>query len=261
MTDEETVPAELARLWRVSTVSRLGRPAALDVDQVVRTAVRLAGRDGLAGVTLPKVAKALGVTPMSLYRYVGSKDELLVLMADSANCPAPDVSTSGRRWRAGLRQWALGQRAVYERHPWLAHLPITGPPSGPNAIAWMDAGLRILRDTGLDWGAKVGVVSLVGGYVRSASQLSLDLAAGRRDTGLDQEEVERNYGRTMARLVDPERFPEASKLFGSGLFESSVEQPTDEPVDHDFDFGLDLILDGVAAAIRSARRPTSTDAP
>ncbi|MEU6719573.1 helix-turn-helix domain-containing protein [Nonomuraea sp. NPDC046802] len=29
-----------------------------------------------AGATLPKVAEALGITKMSLYRYVGSKDEL-----------------------------------------------------------------------------------------------------------------------------------------------------------------------------------------
>ena len=261
MTGEEKVPAELGRLWRVPSGSRLGRPAALDVDRVVHAAVELAGHDGLAGVTLPKIATALGVTPMSLYRYVGSKDELLVLMTDFVTGPAPDVSTDPRRWRAGLRTWALGQQAVFARHPWLAHLPIPGPPRGPNSIAWLDAGLGILRDTGLDWGAKVGVVTLVGGYVRSASQLVVDLEASRRDTGLDQDQVERDYGRTMARLVDPDRFPEASKLFGSGLFEAPPEQPPGEPVDNDFTFGLELILDGVGAAIRAARRRPSTDAP
>jgi AcrR family transcriptional regulator len=253
MSDEE-VPAELSRLWRLSTGSRLGRPAELGVERVVRTAVDLADHDGLGGVTLPKIASALGFTTMSLYRYVGSKDELFVLMGDEAIGPAPEFSTDPQQWRAGLRQWALALRAVYARHRWLAHLPISGPPSGPNMIDWMDACLGILRDTGLDWAAKVGIATLISGYVRSASQLTLDLAQSRRDIGLDQLQVEQNYGRTLARLVDPERFPEAAKLFASGLFEPPPEPSGDEPVDHDFTFGLELTLDGVGAAIAASSR-------
>ncbi|WP_020577460.1 TetR/AcrR family transcriptional regulator [Actinopolymorpha alba] len=255
---EQEVPAALGRLWRVSAGYRLGRPAALDVERVVRTAVELADRDGLAGATLPKIAKELGFTSMSLYRYVGSKDELLVLMADAATGPAPDLAPDladgGKRWRAGLRQWALALGAVYVRHRWLAHLPIAGPPSGPNAIGWLDACLGVLRDTGLDWGAKVGIAVVLTGYVRSTSQQMLDMEEGRRDIGIDQVQVERAYGRTMARLVDPDRFPQAAKLFASGIFESPP-QPAEEPVDHDFTFGLELILDGVAAAIEVTTRP------
>src|SRR5690606_3192994 len=61
---EETMHPELARLWRVSPESRLGRPSELDVDTVVGQAVALADQDGLAAVTLPKIAKARGYTPM-----------------------------------------------------------------------------------------------------------------------------------------------------------------------------------------------------
>lgn len=95
---DDKVPVGLARLWRLPTESRLGRPAELDVEQVVRAAVELADRDGLAGVTLAKVAKELGYTTMSLYRHVGSKEELLVLMGDAATGPArtfPPAPRSG----------------------------------------------------------------------------------------------------------------------------------------------------------------------
>ena len=60
---DEDAPIELRRLWRVAVASRLGRPAELDVTRVVQAAVELADRDGLSGVTLPKVAKAVGFTP------------------------------------------------------------------------------------------------------------------------------------------------------------------------------------------------------
>jgi hypothetical protein len=53
----------------------------------------------------------------------------------------------------------------------------------------------------------------------------------------------------MAHLVDDERFPEAAKLFGSNLFETTQAQTSSAPADRDFTFGLELILDGVAAAV------------
>ncbi|MEK8173536.1 TetR/AcrR family transcriptional regulator [Streptomyces sp. M19] len=76
-------------------------PAALDTERVVRTGVELADRDGLGGATLPKIAKELGVSPMSLYRHVGSKDELLVLMRDVAIGPPPEATADAADWRAG----------------------------------------------------------------------------------------------------------------------------------------------------------------
>jgi AcrR family transcriptional regulator len=99
---DEEAPIALRRLWGVAVASRLGRPAELDVTRVVQAAVELADRDGLSGVTLPKVAKAVGFTPMSLYRYVGSKDELLVLMRDHAIGEPPEISAE-TGWREGPR--------------------------------------------------------------------------------------------------------------------------------------------------------------
>jgi AcrR family transcriptional regulator len=220
------------------------------VNRVVDTAVTLADRDGLAGATLPKIAAALGVTPMSLYRHIGSKNELIVLMADLGTGPATELAASNGEWRTDLRYWALAQLAVYHRHPWLAQLPVSGPPRGPNAIDWMDAGLRALRDTELDWAAKVGVITVVSGYVRQGYVLASQLEQGSRAAGLAQAQVEQNYGRDLARLVDSARYPDAAQLFSANIFESPP--PDDGTDDPDFTFGLELILDGVAAAIRDA---------
>ncbi|MEV6558737.1 TetR/AcrR family transcriptional regulator [Nocardia sp. NPDC051756] len=247
---DDTPPNELVRLWRLPTGARLGRPAGLDVEQVVRTAVQLADRDGLSGATLPKIAETLGVTPMSLYRHIGSKEELLVLMGDAATGPPPDFLAPVDDWRPALREWACALWSIHRQRPWLTQLPISGPPSGPSAIGWMDAGLRALRPTGLDAGAKVGIVMVVSGYVRQADLLAQQLEQGRRATGLDEPETNRNYARHMARLVDPARFPDAAALFTSDLFESPP--PTPDPTRDDFEFGLNIILDGIATTITRA---------
>ncbi|TDE60459.1 TetR/AcrR family transcriptional regulator [Nonomuraea mesophila] len=241
------MPAPLRRLWRLSTGSHRGRPAGLDVDRVVRTAMELADRHGLPGATLPKVAETLGVTKMSLYRYVGSKDELFDLMADLATGPPPQISEQAG-WRAGVRQWMLANRQVYERHPWLSQLPITGPPRGPHAIGWMDAMLRALRGTGLDWRVKVGVLNLVGGFVRTVGAQEQQLAQGRRQTGLDLAQTERAYSGAMAALVDADRFPEAAQLFASDAFTS----PPPDGASAGFPFGMELILDGIELLIAKA---------
>ncbi|MDP9869237.1 MULTISPECIES: TetR/AcrR family transcriptional regulator [Streptosporangium] len=250
MTSEHFVPAALRRLWRMTEPSRLGRPAALDVDLIVATAVEIADCDGLGGVTIPKVAKSLGFTGMSLYRHVGSKDELLTLMTDHALGMPPDMGTGD--WREGLRRWASAQRAVFQQRPWLTRVPISGPPSGPNGIAWMEAALAVMSRTRLDRAHKVGVLSLIGGYVLQSVRQHSDLAESRaEDQG--QADAERAQARALVRLVDPERFPETARLFSSTLFETPPSNTPDETVaDADFSLGLELILDGVAVRMEQS---------
>ncbi len=252
MTDPE-IPADLRRLWRLPTPTRLGRPADLDVEQVVRAAVDLADRDGLAGVTLQKVAQALGFTKMSLYRHVGSKEELFELMVDHAAGAAPDCGTDPQHWRDGLRRWARAIRAKYAEHPWLSDVPISGPPRGPNSVSWMNAFLGVLRDTGLDLMTAVGILNAVTGQVRHAIMLERQLEQGRQASGLSQAQVEQNYGRALASLIEPARFPDAARLFGGGVFEPSPGPAATYSTDDDFSFGLELILDGIAAAIEASR--------
>ncbi|MGK4597408.1 TetR/AcrR family transcriptional regulator [Amycolatopsis sp. w19] len=243
MTDEAGAPATLMRLWRRSERSTRGRPSVLDIDGVVAAAVDLADREGVANVTLANVAKDLGVTKMSLYRHIGSKAELLELMADVAIGDPPEVEPTGD-WRAELTTLAEANRDVLMSHPWLVELPLSGPPAGPHAVAWMDAFLRTLRETGLDWGTKGGILVLIGGYVRLACAQALQLAEGRKDSGLTQAQAEQAYGKGLAELIDPERFPDAVGFLSSGL--GGSEQNSD------FDFGLDVVLDGIAALVEAS---------
>ena len=236
-------------MWRPHVRSERGRPAQLDTARIVETALALADRGGVAALTLPQVARALGYTTMSLYRHVGARDEFLQRVQDAAIGPPPGIDTAADAWREGLTRWALAQRAVFQRRAWLARLPISGPPLGPNQVGWMEAALRALGGTGLQWSEKLGVLLLVSGYVRQSAMLEEDLKAGERGSGASP--GARRYGRVLAQLVDPVRFPEMSQLLASGTFDSPG---SDEYEDADFAFGLERILDGVGAVVNRRRK-------
>jgi AcrR family transcriptional regulator len=232
------LPASIEAAWgRRERPSRGPKPT-LSLEQIVHAAIGIARADGLAAVSMARVAQELGAATMSLYRYVAAKDELIALMVDAALGP-PTRGDPGESWRDGLARWAWDFHERLRQHPWSLRVPIGGLPTTPNLVAWLEDALWSLRDTGLSEDAKASVVLLLSGYVRSEGTLTADLVAA----GAISDEVMSGYSRLMAALADPERFPALHKLLAAGVFEAA-----DDP-DKEFAFGLERILDGVAALI------------
>jgi AcrR family transcriptional regulator len=245
--DESTgtgLPPSLEAAWGVRGRPAKGPKPGLTLERIVEAAVHLAASEGLAAVSMSRVATALGASAMGLYRYVAAKDELLALMLDAVTGPPPtDLPRPGEGWRTGLSRWAFAERAVLRQNPWVAHLPLNGPPVTPNQIGWLERGLRCLGDTSLDEGEKLSVILLVSGFVWRDATLVADIEAAM---GSDKwRQVAADWGRTLAKLIDEERFPAISAMIASGI----LDEP-DEP-DYDFTFGLERILDGIDAHIRA----------
>jgi AcrR family transcriptional regulator len=242
------LPASIEAAWGVRERAPKGPRPALSLARIVDAAARVATADGLAAVSMSRVAADLGVSTMSLYRYVASKDELLALMTDLPfeAPPAPRGPEEG--WREGLARWAWTERAVLRRNPWVLRIPISGPPITPNAIVWLERGLDCLRGTGLREDEKLSVMLLVTGYVRNQTLLEAEIAAAQAAgvTAPDPELLP-SYGRLMARLTDPERFPALHAVIAAGVF----DEPGDG--DYDFRFGLERVLDGIEALIDKRR--------
>lgn len=247
--DDSGLPHELEILW--GSRGRSGRRArpGLSLERVVAAAVEIADSDGLAQVSMSRVAQRLGFTTMSLYRHVRSKEELLLLMQEAAVGVPPTEPDPAGGWRAGLERWARDQLAVFHRHPWLLQIPISGPPLAPSNLAWLEHALRVLRPTALDPGEKIGVIMLVSGYVRTEAQLSRDLTlAGAAASAEAAAEGGKplSYGRKLAKLIDAERFPALLEVVESGVLDGP-EGYTEQ----DFAFGLNRLLDGVDVLIRA----------
>lgn len=250
--ENDAVPDALRRLWRLPMPqSRLGRKSALDIETVVSTAVRLADRGGLDAATLPRVADELGVTAMSLYRYVGSKQELLLLMVDAASEP-PQAGTAPSNWREGLRSWAFDLWELSSRRPWIPRVPVYSIPSGPHQIAWMERALAALADTEVEWGDKLVAIGLLSGYVRQSVLLTEDLSAGRPNDE-EQADNEYRYGLALRELIDPEHFPNLADMLATDVFISD-DASSAETARRDFATGLDLVLDGLEARIGSQEK-------
>jgi AcrR family transcriptional regulator len=236
------LPKNLVVLYEARDTHRPGPKPALRLDGVIAAAVQIADAEGLSGVSMAKVAERLGYTTMSLYRYVKSKDDLLLLMADTANSEQAPVATP-QAWRTGLEDWARGIFGIYRAHPWLLQVPISGPPAGPSQLLWMEAGLQNLAALDLPEGVKLQIIQLLHGYARGEAQFSNDLS------GLDPAaDTSANYGAILRTVVDPVTHPALSRLTASGIFDSPADY--DEGVD--FGFGLRTILDGVEQLVGSA---------
>lgn len=242
MSEQPDLPADVALMWGLRDTSRRGPKPSLTVEDIVRAAIEIADAEGLAAVSMARVAERLGNSTMALYRHVKSKDELLVVMSDGA-LEHPQPLPEGMDWRTGLTFWADGVMAAVKQHRWYASLPISGPPAGPNNLAWFDSALGALKDTGLSEEGKVGVVMGLMTYVQGQMRLSLDLAAGFADNP----DAFSRYGATLARVVDPRQLPALARVIAAGVFEA--DNTFEEDGDSDFDFGLQLYLDGVAGFI------------
>lgn len=236
--DTETgLPASIEEAWGVRRRPRKGPKPGLDLERIVSAAVDVAASEGLEAVSMSRVATELGSSAMSLYRYVAAKDELLALMVDAAFDTPVRPAAEGEDWRAGLSRWAWTYHDALRRHPWVLRVPISGPPVTPNQIAWLEDGLRSLAGTGLTEPEKLSVILLVSGYVRSEATLAADLQTA---TG----PIMPNWGRQIASLTDPERFPALHAAIGS----EAVAR--DDDPDDEFTFGLERLLDGIEALVR-----------
>jgi AcrR family transcriptional regulator len=96
----------------------------------------VADAEGPDAISMRRIARELGAGVMSLYWYVGSKEELLDLMLESieAEVEAPEASGD---WRADLTTFAHRIRAGMRQHPWALEFIGSRPPTGPNdARTW-----------------------------------------------------------------------------------------------------------------------------
>jgi AcrR family transcriptional regulator len=246
MDNVEGLPASVAAAWGRAAPPRKGPARGLSVERIVAAAVQVADAEGVAAVSMARVASELGAATMSLYRYVAAKDELVELMLDRAYGQPPELGepAGDGDWRAGLTRWAHAIRSAYRRHPWTLQIPISMPPITPNQVAWMERGLWALRDADLPAEQKLSVVLLLSGFVRNDASLAVTTAAAAA-TNSWAREVLLNYPALLRALTDPGRHPALTEALAAGAFED------DDPgnLDGEFTFGLDRVLDGIEVLI------------
>jgi AcrR family transcriptional regulator len=238
-------------MWGREIGSRHGPRPSLDLTRIVDAAIGIADSEGLAGVRMSSVAARVGMATMSLYRYVGSKDELLTVMADAATPEPPALD--GRPWRDYLADWTRANRDVLLDRPWLLSLTHRTPPMGPRTLRWLDRAVAALADTGLDLGQRINIAGTLTGYAATQASLahSMTTTAMTSEAGDGSTTGLADYGDILGQVLDPEDYPELTAAVRSHAFGAAEEWIDDA----DFTFGLDLLLDGIQTLITRVQGP------
>jgi AcrR family transcriptional regulator len=102
---------------------------------VVEAARIVVERDGIDALTMRRVAQDLGSSPMSIYRHVRDRDELLVLLLDklAAELPRPRLP---KEPRARLERACIAMRDGLAQHPWVVDVLAGGDLIAPS-ILWL----------------------------------------------------------------------------------------------------------------------------
>jgi TetR/AcrR family tetracycline transcriptional repressor len=211
---------------------------------VVEGALALADAEGLEAVTIRRLAKKLGVTPMALYWHFRSKDELLGGMAarifEEVDLSVVDASAT---WQEQLRALLGSMLGVLRAHPSTSILLSTRTASSEGSLRATEVVLDILRRGGFSPAEATQIA-------RHALSTVVNLVSGEPGVVAREESGEMIDARRRARLflesLPPERYPRLVEAAG----------PLSEGVNPDayFAFGLDLILAGIEAmAVRKRR--------
>ncbi|MFB6722152.1 GntR family transcriptional regulator [Kribbella sp. NPDC056345] len=222
--------------------SSLGAGAGLVLERgrVVRMGIEIADAEGLAAVSMRRIAAELGVSTMALYRHVGGKETLVLQMIDTAfgEFPLPDLYGD---WRARVTVVAQTQWAAYRAHLWLAGAVSVGRPQIlPNVLPHTDALLAAFKS--LDKTTAMYAVISVFGYVRGLAQAMETEAQAEQDTGLTGDDWAERQSEQMAAVIAAGNLTAFRDLL-------SDDWDFDYDLDQLFAFGLELMLDGLAVRL------------
>jgi DNA-binding transcriptional regulator YhcF (GntR family) len=213
---------------------------ALNRKQVLNVAIAIADVEGLDAVSMRRLAAELGVGPMSLYRHVANKDELVTQMADVAfgEPELPDPGPEG--WRAKLELISRRQWELCRRHLWLPRaVSFTRPLLVPTMMAHTEWTLRALDGLGLPMATRI----------REALALHALVVNGAQALA-NETEAEQESGMTLDhwRL---DRRKRADELLGDGRFPLLAMVPEEAIPDPDelFEYSLARHLDGFAKLV------------
>jgi len=203
-------------------------------DRVLRTAVSLADRVGVDGLSMRKLAQEFGVVPMALYKHVANKEELLDGMVDVI-IGEVDSPIAGADWRTAVRERILSARRALLRHPWASRLLETRSTPTPTVLAYMDEMIGLFRDGGLSLDITHHAMHTMGSRLFGFTQELFN------DPPPIAPELEAALYEAMATT-----YPHVYEIYRSVTHDdASVVGGHGCDDQFEFEFALDLLLDGI----------------
>ena len=216
----------------------------LSRERVLAAATDLADTEGLAAVTMRRLAADVGVEAMSLYHHVPGKEGLLDGLAEAVLAEV-HAAVSARvspddDWRTALRHRCLAAREVMVRHRWAPGLLGSRSSIPPGLYPYYEEILATMVGGGLDYHLAHRAIHSLGTMVLGFTQ---ELFSPESEGGtLDEEAAEAELAAMAAAL------PHLSAMVASELHDHDEDPLGWCDSQREFEFTLDLLLDGLARA-------------
>jgi AcrR family transcriptional regulator len=198
--------------------------------EIAGVAVELADAEGLAGVSMRKVAAALGTGAMSLYNYVPGKGQLYDLMVDAVAAEMEPSERPSGDPRADLAEFARRGVALLRRHPWLPPLVSTRLTIGPNSLRQLEYFLGIMSGVDVPAVTKMELYGLLNGFLYTFAQFE----ANQRDTAV---QTQADIARYVTEAAATGNYPNLVAAF------ANPGQPPDPGTDAMFERTLPRVID------------------
>ncbi|MER0245004.1 TetR/AcrR family transcriptional regulator C-terminal domain-containing protein [Streptomyces sp. HSW2009] len=224
------------------------QPAGLDRDKIIAATVRLLDAEGMARFSMRRLATELGVTAMSVYWYVDTKNDLLELVLDHVNgemlLPAEgelDAAGDELDWRRHLRQLAAEYRKVLVQHPWVSQLAGEYLNIGPNARAFSEAAQWVIRRSGVPEEGMTAALSVVFQFVYGFGTIEGRFAERCREAGISQDDY---FYEVMSAI---EAQPDLEQSFGNStrIMRARGGNTVQEMRERDFTYALEMVIAGL----------------
>lgn len=240
---EAGLPPGIALAWGRVAPSRRGPKPGHTIEEIAKTAIALADKEGVSALSLPSISARLDLTRNALYRYVRSKDELLMLIYDAAWGSPPDSLFRSGNWRKRATAWTLAITQGYRNRPWLLDVSIPGPPATPRVLKWLEALLQAMSHSGLSPHNCLRCALLLDGFARSVVRLSRDVNASAQT-----KKQSHAVNMFLVPLLQKRQYPILASIMAGGQY-AFEESPVD-----DVEFGLNRILDGIDRMIADRKK-------
>jgi AcrR family transcriptional regulator len=236
-------------LPRIGTVvTALRSPAGeLSRDAIVRAGIRIADEEGLEALSMRAVAARVGAAPMSIYRHIANKEELVRAMCEMTVGEHRLPLQVPHGWRAQLEVAARAEWRMLCAHPWVARtLNLTRPQAMLPAVEFANWVMRALDLLGFDGGTKLRLHVLLHTFAQGLALNIEEEARARSESGITESGWMRDEEPKFAALATSGPYPAFAQML------TEVGE-LDLDLDRLFETGLGVLLDGIEAMSRARR--------
>lgn len=221
--------------------------APLTKERALEAAVALADAQGLEGLTMRRLASALGVEAMSLYHHLPGKDAVLDGMVDLVFAEV-ELPVVGGAWREVMRARMSSMRAALVRHPWALRILESRATPGALTLAHHDAMLGCLRAAGFPLELAGHAYSVLDSYLYGFVHTEVTLPfRGEAETF--------EVARGIFERLPPGAFPHLVEFAQGRVLQPGYDYADEFPV------GLELILEGLERRLEESRSAEACATP